>query len=328
METSIKPEEMINKIHHFQQNILKELSKSIIGQKKILDLLLIALLADGHCILHGVPGLAKTLIVHSLAKVLDLSFSRIQFTPDLMPADVTGTEIIEEDSKGHRHFKFVKGPIFANIVLADEINRTPPKTQSALLQAMQEKQVTVYGKTYTLDLPFFVLATENPIEQEGTYMLPEAQLDRFLFNIDLDYPQFQEEVQIASKKNYFNIENINTVIGQEELRSFQNFIEHIPISEKIISYAVKLVASTRPQSTTDSYIKDAVAFGAGPRASQNIVIASKANAALNGNYSVTKEDIHKVIYPILKHRIILNFSAVSTKLSTKQIIDHILKLSE
>ncbi len=325
MENYQNPEAVISDIHKSKEDILQELSKCIIGQKDVLDLLLIALLAEGHCILHGVPGLAKTLIVQSLAKVLDLSFSRIQFTPDLMPADITGTEIIEDRPGKGKSFSFYKGPIFANIVLADEINRTPPKTQAALLQAMQEKAVTLYGKTYHLDLPFFVLATENPIEQEGTYMLPEAQLDRFLFNIDLDYPSFHEEVKIASQKTFFSDQKLKKIIGRDELHNYQQFIEKMPISDKIIEYVVRIVNSTRPQSTTDPFIKENTAYGAGPRASQNIVIAAKANAALHGNYSVTKDDIKKVAYPILKHRIILNFTAISAKLSTRDVIQHAIR---
>ncbi|MDH4127341.1 MAG: MoxR family ATPase [Spirochaetota bacterium] len=321
-------ETIISEIHKARNEILNELSKCIIGQKSILDLLLIALLAGGHCILHGVPGLAKTLIVQSLAKVLNLTFSRIQFTPDLMPSDITGTEVIEESKDGRKGFNFFKGPIFANIVLADEINRTPPKTQAALLQAMQEKSITLYGKTYYLDLPFFVLATENPIEQEGTYMLPEAQLDRFLFNIDLDYPDFKDEVQIASKKTYFNDQTLKKVIDAKELIMYQDFIENIPISDKIIEYVVTIVKNTRPQSNSSSYINDNVAYGAGPRASQNIVIAAKAHAALTGNYSVTKDNIKQITYPILKHRIILNFSAVSSRISTKDIIDHAVEIAD
>ncbi len=322
------PEAVIKKIHQARERILQQLAKSIIGQKHILDFLLIALLAEGHCILHGVPGLAKTLIVQSLAKVLDLTFSRIQFTPDLMPADITGTEIIDEDQNGRKQFNFFKGPIFANIVLADEINRTPPKTQAALLQAMQEKSLTLYGKTYELDLPFFVFATENPIEQEGTYLLPEAQLDRFLFHIDLDYPEFQEEVIIAARKNYFKDQSLQKVIAKKDLAEYQTFIEDIPISNKIIEYVVRIVSNTRPEQTKDPYIKDNVSYGASPRASQNIVIAAKANAALNGNYSVSKNDVMKIAYPALRHRLILNYSAIAAGITPKKIIDYAITLAD
>lgn len=322
-----KTEETLKKINEAKKNILNEMSHTIIGQEEVLDLLLIALLAEGHCILHGVPGLAKTLIVQSLAKVLDLSFSRIQFTPDLMPADITGTEIIEENN-GKKEFNFFKGPVFANIILADEINRTPPKTQAALLQAMQERSVTLYGKTYNLDLPFFVLATENPIEQEGTYLLPEAQLDRFLFNIDLNYPSIEDEVKIASKKSYFESADLKTVLSKEDLFLFQKFIEEVPISDKIIEYGVKMVDFTRPKENSPQFVKEYISFGAGPRASQNIVIAAKANAALNGSFAVSKDDIDKVAYPILKHRVILNFTAVSSKITPKVVVDEAMKYAK
>lgn len=324
---AVQSEAILKKIHRAKQDILKEMSHTIIGQENVLDLLLIALLAEGHCILHGVPGLAKTLIVQSLSKVLDLSFSRIQFTPDLMPADITGTEIIEENN-GRKEFKFFKGPIFANIVLADEINRTPPKTQAALLQAMQERSVTLYGKTYEMDLPFFVLATENPIEQEGTYLLPEAQLDRFLFNIDLDYPSISDEVKIASKKSYFDSKELKTVLSKEDLFEFQKFIEEIPISDKIIEYGVRMVDFTRPKPDSPNFVKENISFGAGPRASQNLVIAAKANAALNGTYAVSKDDIDKVAYPILKHRVILNFTALSAKVTPRDVVEEAMKFAK
>jgi MoxR-like ATPase len=266
-------------------------------------------------------------MISSLAKALNMSFNRIQFTPDLMPSDITGTEIIEENPSGKK-FKFIKGPIFNNTILADEINRTPPKTQSALLQAMQEYQVTSYGNTYPLNLPFFVFATENPIEQEGTYPLPEAQIDRFFFNIEIDYPDYQEEVLIAQKKTYFDTSLINPVITADKLNEYQEFIEKVPISNKMIEYIVKLVASTRPNDSHLKSVKDFVNIGAGPRASQYIVVASKANAVLNGKYAVTKDDIKKVLYPVLNHRIILNYSAYSEGISNRNIIEDIIKYAD
>jgi MoxR-like ATPase len=320
-------EKTVNNIANIKENIISELGKCVVGQKEVIDNLLISIFSGGHCILHGVPGLAKTLMISSIAKALNMTFNRIQFTPDLMPSDITGTEIIEENSSGKK-FKFIKGPIFNNIILADEINRTPPKTQSALLQAMQEYQVTSYGNTYPLNLPFFVFATENPIEQEGTYPLPEAQIDRFFFNIEIDYPDYQEEVLIAQKKTYFDTSIINPVITADKLNEYQEFIEKVPISNKMIEYIVKLVASTRPKDSSLTSVKDFVNIGAGPRASQYIVVASKANAVLNGKYAVTKEDIKKVLYPVLNHRIILNYSAYSEGISNRNIIEDIIKYAD
>ncbi len=318
----IASENLVNEIVDVKEKILSELGKSIIGQKEILNELIISIFSGGHCILHGLPGLAKTLMVSSIASILNMSFNRIQFTPDLMPSDIIGTEIIEENSTG-KHFKFIKGPIFNNIILADEINRTPPKTQSALLQAMQEYKVTSYGKTYELDKPFFVFATENPIEQEGTYPLPEAQIDRFLFNIQIDYPHFDEEVIIAQKKSYFNNSELKPVIDSQKLIAFQNFIEGVPISKSIIEYIVKIVSTSRPEKTSLKIVKDFVSIGAGPRASQYIVLASKTNAVLNNRYAVSKEDIKAVLKPILSHRIILNYASYSEGITTKNIIEEI-----
>ncbi len=320
-----REEEVLQEISESRLKIISEIEKAVVGQKKVIDLLLVALLSEGHCVLHGLPGLGKTLMIHTLSRVLDLKFNRIQFTPDLMPSDIIGTEILQDTPSGAKELKFLEGPVFANIILADEINRTPPKTQAALLEAMQERSVTVFGKTYKLDFPFFVLATENPIEQEGTYSLPESQLDRFLFNIEIEYPDVDEEVYIASKKSFFNIENINKIIGKDELFEYQHFIENIPISQKIIEYAVNIVKHTRPEATDLKIVKNNVSYGAGVRASQSIVIASKSHAALFGNYAVTKENIHAVIKSILQHRIILNYSAHAEGITENKIIDEIIE---
>jgi len=323
METG-KLKDVSNKLEMLNDtyaNIKREMGKCIIGQLQALELMVVSLLCEGHSILHGVPGLAKTLMVSTLAKVFSAKFNRIQFTPDLMPSDITGTEIIQESSDGKREFKFITGPIFANIILADEINRTPPKTQSALLEAMQERAVTAYGNRYELEYPFFVFATQNPIEQEGTYNLPEAQLDRFLFNIELEYPDIKEEVKIASKKTFFNVKDVNVVLSKEELKSYQSFIEDIPISDEMIQYIVNIISNTRAKSTNINEVKKYVSYGAGPRASQNVVIASKAKAALSGHYAVNKEDVKSVLYPILNHRIILNYSAYSDDVSVKDLIN-------
>nr|MDA3815460.1 AAA family ATPase [Patescibacteria group bacterium] len=268
-----------------------EISKVIIGQDEVVTNLLISILSNGHCLLVGVPGLAKTLMISSLSEVLDLSFSRVQFTPDLMPSDIIGTEILDEN----RRFKFLHGPVFANLILADEINRTPPKTQSALLEAMQEKAVTVAGKTYILDKPFFVLATQNPIEQEGTYPLPEAQLDRFMFNIVLDYPSIEEEIAIVKATTASQIVELKKVMLKEEIMYFQKLISKIPVADNVFEYVVKLVNSTRPESENSSEIvKNYISWGAGPRASQNLIIAAKTHAAINGKFSPDKEDVVKV----------------------------------
>ena len=318
-EDSRKLEALRNKYTELET----EIAKCIIGQKQVIELMFITLLCGGHSILHGVPGLAKTLAVSALAKICSVEFNRIQFTPDLMPSDITGTEIIEDNKAGSRIFKFVKGPVFTNILLADEINRTPPKTQSALLEAMQEYAVTAYGKKYELEYPFFVFATQNPIEQEGTFSLPEAQLDRFLFNIEMDYPDFDEEVKIASKKSYFELDQLKTVLSKSDLKDFQEFIEQIPIAEEIIRYIVKIIKYTRPQNSPVEDVKKYVSYGAGPRASQYVVNASKAKAALEKHYAVNKTDIKKMLYPILNHRIILNYSAYSDDISVKDIIETI-----
>ena len=280
-----------------------EMGKVIVGQHEAVDSLLLALFTGGHCLLLGVPGLAKTLMVNTLAQTLGLSFNRIQFTPDLMPSDIVGTEILDES----RQFKFIKGPVFANIVLADEINRTPPKTQAALLEAMQEKSITVSGKTYKLQEPFFVLATQNPIEQEGTYPLPEAQLDRFMFNLMLDYPSYDEEIDIVKNTTVGNVAEVHAVLSPEEILYFQQLVRRVPVPDNVYEYAVNLVAQTRPHTNkAHEWANRYLSWGAGPRASQYLIIGAKANALLTGKYSPDIEDVQRVAIPILRHRIIRN----------------------
>ena len=302
-------------------NVRNEIGKVIIGQKEIIDQLLIALFAKGHCLLIGVPGLAKTLLIRTLSQALDLKFSRIQFTPDLMPGDITGNEVIEQNiSTGEKEFRFVKGPVFANIILADEINRTPPKTQSALLEAMEEHSVTASGTTYKLEEPFFVLSTQNPIEQEGTYPLPEAQLDRFMFNIWLDYPSAEEEVEIVKSTTAEYVPDIKKVLNAEELISFQNLVRRVPVADNVIDFAVKLVRSTRPSNGAISIIKDNISYGAGPRASQYLILGAKARAAIQGRYTPNIDDIRYVSSPVLRHRIVTNFNAEADNISPNEII--------
>ncbi len=303
------------------KGIKKEIAKVIIGQDQIINDLLISLLARGHCLLVGVPGLAKTLLIKTLAEVLHLKFNRIQFTPDLMPSDITGTEIIDEDPiTKKRFFRFIEGPVFANIILADEINRTPPKTQSALLEAMQEHKVTAAGVTHKLDEPFFVLATQNPIEQEGTYPLPEAQLDRFMFNLWLGYPSFREEVNIIKSTTSDYKPELNKILTSEELLRFQNLIRRVPVAENVIEFAVKFVDSTRPMNNTNIFIKEHVAWGAGPRASQYLILAAKTKAVLEGRFTPTMDDVRAFLIPVLRHRIIPNFSAEAEGISSVEII--------
>ena len=308
--------------------ILSEVRKVIVGQDQVIDELLMALFANGHCLLVGVPGLAKTLLISSLAKVLDLKFSRIQFTPDLMPSDITGTEILEEDrTTGRRVFKFVQGPIFANVVLADEINRTPPKTQAALLQAMQERQVTAGGQTFDLAPPFFVLATQNPIEQEGTYPLPEAQLDRFMFRVDVGYPNEAEEVAIVSKTTGADETQLKTVLHGNGIPNYQSLVRRIPVSPFVVEYAVRLARATRPngEGWPVDMVNKYVGWGAGPRASQYLVLGAKVWAALNGSVSPSCDDVRRVAKPVLRHRMFANFSAEAEGISSEHIIDAILK---
>ena len=304
-----------------------EISKIIIGQQEVINQIFIALLSNGHIILEGVPGLAKTLLINSIAKALDLNFSRIQFTPDLMPTDITGTEIIQQNkTTGEREFKFYKGPIFSNIVLADEINRTPPKTQAALLQAMQEKEITIGNKTYNLENPFFVFATQNPIEQEGTYPLPEAQLDRFMFNLIINYPNDKEEILIVKNMNNILNHNINPIITLEELIKFQDLVINMPIADNVIEYAVKFVRMTRLNKESSSITKKWLNWGAGPRASTILISASKAYALINGRFTPEIDDIKCMIKPVLRHRIIPNFNAEAEGLSSDDILDEILNL--
>ena len=304
----------------------REIGKVIVGQEAIVEHLLICLLARGHCLLVGVPGLAKTLLIKTLAEVLDLKFSRIQFTPDLMPSDITGTEIIEDDrATGSKSFKFVKGPVFANILLADEINRTPPKTQAALLEAMQEHRVTAAGQTYVLDSPFFTLATQNPIEQEGTYPLPEAQLDRFMFNLWLEYPSEQEEIEIVKSTTSMYAPKPTHVLGKKEILLYQDLVRKVPVADNVIAYAVNLVTRTRPKSpSAPQFIKDWLSWGAGPRASQYLILGAKTRAILDGRFSPDIEDVRKVVGPVLRHRIVPNFNAEADGVTTMQIVEKLL----
>ena len=307
-------------------NLRKEIAKVIVGQETIVEQLLVALLARGHCLLVGVPGLAKTLLIKTLAEVLDLKFSRIQFTPDLMPSDITGTEIIEEQTaSGQKSFRFVRGPVFANMVLADEINRTPPKTQAALLEAMQEHHVTAAGQTYTLQEPFFVLATQNPIEQEGTYPLPEAQLDRFMFNLWLDYPSEAEEVQIVESTTSLFSPRLTRVLNSEAIIQYQNLVRRVPVAEHVISYAVRLVRRSRPGSDqAPPFIHDWLSWGAGPRASQYLILGAKTRALLDGRHTPDIEDVRRMAAATLRHRIVLNFNAEADSLSALDIVHRLI----
>ena len=298
-----------------------EISKVIIGQEEVIDQVLISIFCNGHCLLVGVPGLAKTLLVQTISDCLGLNFNRIQFTPDLMPSDIIGSEILDKD----RNFKFLKGPIFSNIILADEINRTPPKTQAALLEAMQEKSITNSGNLYKLDKPFFVLATQNPIEQEGTYPLPEAQLDRFMFNVLLDYPSYNDELEIVKTTTSGTTPVLNKIINAQEIIAYQNLVRSIPINDSVLEYAVKLVSKTRPNSSnSDAVVNEFIEWGAGPRASQYMVLAAKCYALLNGKYTPDIEDVKAVAKPILRHRIVKNYKAESKGMSVDQIIEEIL----
>ena len=306
--------------------IKKEIHKAVVGQDDIINLLLISLFSRGHCVLVGVPGLAKTLLIRTLADTLGLSFNRIQFTPDLMPGDITGTEVIEENKQeGTKEFKFIKGPIFANIVLADEINRTPPKTQAALLEGMQEYHVTASGVTYDLETPFFVLATQNPIEQEGTYPLPEAQLDRFMFNIWVDYPSFEEEKEIVSKTTSKRTVTLEPILTREEIEQLQSLVLEVPVPESVLEYAVKLVGMTRPNSElAPDYIQKYMSWGAGPRASQYLILGGKARALSQGRYNVTEDDIKALAVPVLRHRIVNNYAAEAEGYTVVSLIEQLL----
>jgi MoxR-like ATPase len=320
---------IVEKIHGARDRIRQELSKVIIGQEEAVDQLLIAILAGGHCLITGAPGLAKTLLVHSLSQVFDLSFNRIQFTPDLMPTDITGTEILTENESGGRDLIFKKGPIFANMILADEINRTPPKTQASLLEAMQEHQVTAAGVSYKLQEPFFVLATQNPIEMEGTYPLPEAQLDRFMFNIIIDYLDEDDEVRVVSQTTGLSGEPIQPVFTGEELIQFHKVVRTVPIAEDLVRYAVRLAAASRPgKSTADDFINTYVNWGAGLRAAQNLVLGAKTKALLNGRAHVTKQDIQSLAAPVLRHRILVNYRAEAESIDVTKVIQHLLDLTK
>lgn len=312
----------VERLEQGYRRITAELGKVIIGQKNVIEELLISMFANGHCLLVGVPGLAKTLMIHTLAEALELSFSRIQFTPDLMPADITGTEVIQEDkTTGARDFKFLRGPIFANVVLADEINRTPPKTQAALLEAMQEHQVTVGGDRHPLPEPFFVLATQNPIEQEGTYPLPEAQLDRFMFNIYVDYPDEEEEFEIVRQTTADRVPRVEKILSANEVLSLQQIVRKVPVADHVIRYAMQFSRLTRREKgNVPDFITDYVSWGAGPRASQYLILGAKARAMLHGRAYVSTEDVRAVAAPVLRHRIITNFAAEAEGVKSDDIV--------
>jgi MoxR-like ATPase len=321
-------QEMVEKLAEARDVIGKELRKVIIGQDAVVDQMLIALLAGGHCLITGAPGLAKTLLVSTLAKVFDLSFNRIQFTPDLMPSDITGTEILEDTTEGGRELVFNKGPIFANLILADEINRTPPKTQAALLEAMQEKQVSVAGTSLQLDKPFFVLATQNPIEMEGTYPLPEAQLDRFMFNIVIDYLTEDEEVAVVTQTTGSGAEEVKSVFSGEDLLKCHEVVRRVPIAEEVIRYAVRIAANSRPgQDHTSDYINEWVNWGAGTRAGQNLVLGAKTKALLDGRSHVTYDDVRAMAAPVLRHRILTNYRAEAEGITIDQVIEKLIAMT-
>ena len=316
-------EHLANKI----SDVKSELAKVIVGQTDIIDQILISLISNGHCLLVGVPGLAKTLLVKTLSEVLDLKFSRIQFTPDLMPSDITGTEVLEEDKlTNKRFFRFIEGPVFSNIILADEINRTPPKTQSALLEAMQEHKITAAGISYKLPEPFFVLATQNPIEQEGTYPLPEAQLDRFMFNLWLDYPDFNDEIEIVHKTTSNYLAELKKVLNASDLIKFQKLVRRVPVADNVVQFAVKVSNLTRPnESNALPFIKNWITWGAGPRASQYLILAAKSKAIIEGRFTPKIDDVKFAMLPVLRHRIITNFAAEAEGISSVDIIKKLLE---
>ncbi len=316
----------VQKLGQARQRMVEELRKRIVGMDEVIDEVVVAIFSRGHALLEGVPGLAKTLLISSVARSLSLSFHRIQFTPDLMPSDITGTEILQDDPEtGKRQFMFAKGPIFSNIVLADEINRTPPKTQAALLEAMQEKMVTARGEDHSLDLPFFVLATQNPLEQEGTYALPEAQLDRFMFKIHVEYPSYEEEVEVIHSVTGGKAEQISPVLDKEEILAIQDLITRVPVADYIVRYTASLVRATRPaEEVAPDFIKDWISWGCGPRASINLVTAAKARAVLDGRFNVAIEDIQKLALPVIRHRLGLNFAAMSDGISTDDVVTRLL----
>jgi len=325
--TAAKDIALLEQLAQKRDQFFTEIREAIIGQTNVLDHILIALLCQGHTLLVGVPGLAKTLMIKSLAELLDLKFSRIQFTPDLMPSDITGTDILEENtSTGKRDFRFIQGPIFGNIILADEINRTPPKTQSALLEAMQEHKVTAAGNTYTLEEPFFVLATQNPIEQEGTYPLPEAQLDRFMFNLTVDYPSREEEVAIVGVTTGTRKTSLKKVISRKDLLAFQDLVRRVPVAQNVVEYAVDLVAATRPNTPeAPDFISQWVEWGAGPRASQYLIAGAKARAALSGRPSPEIQDVQALVLPVMRHRVLLNFNAESEGMAVDDILKKLME---
>jgi len=315
----------LDRLHQAHELLREQIGHVIVGQDRVVRELLVSLFAGGHCLLVGVPGLAKTLLVSTLARVLDLRFNRVQFTPDLMPSDITGTEVLEEDtSTGKRVFRFIKGPIFANVMLADEINRTPPKTQAALLQAMQEFQVTAGGETFELERPFYVLATQNPIEQEGTYPLPEAQLDRFMFNVKVDYPSEEEERRIVESTTAGEEPELRAVLNAGEIVELQRMVRRIPVAERVLAYAVRLARQTRPAEGAPEFVRDFVAWGAGPRAGQYLVLGAKALAALEGRPAPGIEDVRAVAPSVLRHRLVTNFNAEAEGVDTDAVIDRLL----
>lgn len=328
-EYSISDQELVEveEMGKKKAEITLEIRKVIVGQEKVIEEILIALFCRGHCLLVGVPGLAKTLLISTLAGIMELKFNRVQFTPDLMPSDITGTDILEEEmGSKRRSFRFLKGPLFTNILLADEINRTPPKTQAALLQAMQEYKVTAGGVTHYLELPFFVLATQNPIEQEGTYPLPEAQLDRFMLNIGIDYPPFDQEMEIVATTTSSYQPVLNKVINGEKILQIQELVRRVPASSYVIGYAVKLLRSSRPKEDEAlPFVKEWVEWGAGPRASQHLILAAKARAIMHGRYVASLEDVKAMVPSILRHRIITNFKAQAEGITSLDIVDHLLK---
>ena len=319
----------IRKLGDARQKIIEQLSQVIVGQNAVIEELLISLFSRGHCLLEGVPGLAKTLMISTLARTMNLSFSRIQFTPDLMPADITGTEIIEENrSTGSREFRFLEGPLFSNVILADEVNRTPPKTQAAILEAMQERQVTVGRVRHKLSDPFFVLATQNPIEQEGTYPLPEAQQDRFMFKVFVSYPNFNEEFEIARRTTTTVSDHIIPVLSGEEILELQKIVREVPVTDHIIRYALSLIRQTRVgEPGVPDFVADQVAWGAGPRAVQFLIVGAKARALLHGRTHVTTEDIQALAKPVLRHRLVVNFAAESEGVTSDSIVDKILEVT-
>ena len=317
--------DVLQEFSQHRQLLQQELQKIIVGQNEVIEQLFAAIFTRGHCLLEGVPGLAKTLMVSTLAKILDVQFKRIQFTPDLMPSDITGTNVLEEEESGRREFRFVEGPIFTNILLADEINRTPPKTQAALLQAMQEREVSVGMTTYTLPDPFFTIATQNPIEQEGTYPLPEAQLDRFMFNIKVGYPSAEEEEQILAVTTRNEKTEVNKVLSGRAIVNLQKLVSSVAVTEHIVKYAASVVRATRPQDVSaPEYVRDLVEWGAGPRAGQFLINGGKALAAMDGRFSVGVEDVRKIAIPVLRHRISTNFQAQAEGMSTEDIINRLL----